>query len=87
MARFAPAGVKARHRYAFMPFGAGHRTCIGSVFATMEAVAILAVLLKSVRLELAGDALPAPKLRITLRPAKEIEMRVSARAAVGEKIL
>jgi cytochrome P450 len=81
--RFAPAEVKARHRYAFMPFGAGHRICIGSAFATMEAVAILAVLLKSVRLEPVDNALPAPKLRITLRPAKEIKMRVSARAAAG----
>ena len=72
--RFAPAEVKARHRYAFMPFGAGHRICIGSAFATMEAVAILAVLLKAVRLEPVDDGLPAPKLRITLRPAKEIEM-------------
>ncbi|MGD0636054.1 MAG: cytochrome P450 [Beijerinckiaceae bacterium] len=81
--RFAPAEVKTRHRYAFMPFGAGHRICIGSAFATMEAVAILAVLLKSVRLQPVGDALPAPKLRITLRPAKEIEMRVSPRHAQG----
>jgi len=40
-------------------------------------------LLKSVRLQPVGDALPAPKLRITLRPAKEIEMRVSPRHAQG----
>lgn len=78
-ARFEASAVKARHRLAFLPFGAGNRVCIGTAFATMEAVAILAVLLQAVRLERTGKTLPAPKLRVTLRPADPLNMRVFAR--------
>ena len=76
--RFAPEPVKARHRYAFLPFGAGARICIGSAFATMEAVAVLAVLLRATRVAMA-DAMPGPLMRITLRPSRPVAMRVSAR--------
>ena len=77
--RFAPEQVKARHRYAFMPFGAGSRICIGSAFATMEAVAILAVLLQAVRLESPSGSMPKASMKVTLRPTQRVMMRVTAR--------
>ena len=73
--RFAPEAVRARHRFAYLPFGAGPRICIGSQFATMEAVAILAVLAKALRLEL-FEPVPPPRMRVTLRPTKPLRMRV-----------
>jgi cytochrome P450 len=66
--RFAPEAVKARDRYVYLPFGAGPRICIGMSFALMEATAVLAVLLSSLRLRLRPGCIPHPKLRITLRP-------------------
>lgn len=77
--RFVPDRARARHRYAFMPFGAGPRVCIGAGFATLEAVAILAVLLRRFRLEPLGDADPRPAMRVTLRPAAPIRLRLHAR--------
>ncbi len=77
--RFAPEAVKGRHRYAYMPFGGGPRVCIGNGFATMEGVAILAVLLKTFRLVETTEPLPDAIVRITLRPKVERPLRVAAR--------
>ena len=77
--RFAPGTSGSRHRYAFMPFGAGPRVCIGTAFATMEAVAILAVIVKALRLDLVKPTLPRAKMLVTLRPGRALKMRVRPR--------
>lgn len=77
--RFAPERTKARHRYAYLPFGAGPRICIGAGFALAEAVAILAVLLGRFRLEPAAGPAPRPAMRVTLRPSKPIHLKVRER--------
>jgi cytochrome P450 len=81
--RFSAEQVKTRHRYAYMPFGAGPRICIGSAFATMEAVAILAVLLQALRLRSTSSDAASPTMRVTLRPKQELWMRIESRAAAG----
>ncbi|TNC12411.1 cytochrome P450 [Methylobacterium terricola] len=77
--RFAPEAAKARDRYAYLPFAAGPRICIGMGFALSEAVAILAVLIRSLRFSLRPGYLPVLKQRITLRPAEGMPMRVTPR--------
>jgi cytochrome P450 len=77
--RFAPDAAKARHRFSYLPFGAGPRICIGAGFALTEAVAVLAVLVKAMRLSLRPGFAPELKLRITLRPGTGMPMRVEPR--------
>jgi cytochrome P450 len=72
--RFAPEHVRARSRYAYLPFGAGPRLCIGNAFALMELAVIVAMVVRERRLELEpGYRLELEPLT-TLRP-KHLPMR------------
>ena len=74
---FLPETEAARHRYAYLPFGAGPRICLGNHFAYMEAQLALAVLLRRYDFELLGDDEPEPSA--TLRPKHGVRVRVRAR--------
>jgi cytochrome P450 len=76
--RFEPAAEEARHRQAYLPFGAGPRTCIGIHFALMEGPIVLATLLERVELALATTATVEPHPSATLRPLGGVPMRVTA---------
>jgi cytochrome P450 len=82
--RFDPHAVKERHRYAYMPFGAGPRICIGMNFALTEATAILATLVQAVRLDLPDGFAPKLKMGITLRAGEGMRMLVRPRGLPGE---
>ena len=66
--RFSEERSKGLHRFQFMPFGAGPRICIGMKFAYMEAVAMLATLLRELRFLPNAAHRVEPNIRITLRP-------------------
>ncbi|WP_368516516.1 cytochrome P450 [Rhizobium sp.] len=77
--RFEPEVARNRHRYAFMPFGAGPRVCIGNGFAMMEAVAILAVLLQKFRVTGSTEPSPKPVMKVTLRPMHPLSINLVER--------
>ena len=77
--RFLPGRRESIDRYAYLPFGAGPRICVAAQFALMEAVIVLATLVKAARLDYAGDTPPRAIQRITLRPEHGMPMRLSRR--------
>ena len=78
-ARFLPGQRETIERYAYLPFGAGPRICIGQQFAMVEAVLALTKLIGAFRFEYAGDAPPVPMHQITLRPQHGMPMKIRAR--------
>ena len=55
-------------RFAFLPFGAGPRICIGAGFAMQEAQIILATLLARFRFTAVPGREPVPEMILTTRP-------------------
>jgi cytochrome P450 len=75
--RFAPENSAARPRYAYLPFGAGPRTCVGLNFAMTEILAVLALILQRFRLRLAIDpaAIHAdPSVTLQARPGVPVRL-------------
>ena len=67
--RFASEATRSRHRFSYMPFGAGARACIGASFAMMEAQILLTSLLARFSFRLPSGFKPRPQMWLTLRPA------------------
>ena len=56
--RFSPENSKRRHRFAFVPFGAGVHACLGANFASLQARALLRMILEQHRLVLCDSEAP-----------------------------
>lgn len=77
--RFTPGWEERIPRYAYLPFGAGPRVCIGNGFAMMEARLILATMAQCYRLSLESDSAIRPIQLVTLRPGGPVRMRLQRR--------
>jgi len=79
--RFTPEREKGLPRYAYLPFGAGPRICIGMYFARMEGQLLLATLAQRVSFSLVpGQAIePDPVHHLALRPAGAVHVVVKKR--------
>ncbi|MGW3359740.1 cytochrome P450 [Streptomyces bungoensis] len=67
--RFDPARVAHRHRYAYIPFGAGPRFCVGSNLGMMEAVFVTALVSRDL------DLAVVPGHRGVAEPMMSLRMR------------
>ena len=76
---FVNDGEQLKDKYAFIPFSAGSRRCIGEYFSYIEMQAHLAIMLNTFRL----DALPDQQIEIepaiNLRTKNSIMMQISLR--------
>jgi cytochrome P450 len=77
--RFSPERAAARPRFAYIPFGAGPRICIGAAFAMAEAMLILATIAQRYRLHLKPGHPVEPQGLITLRPRYGLQMQLERR--------
>jgi cytochrome P450 len=77
--RFSSERVFARPRFAYIPFGAGQRICIGAAFAMTEAMLILAMIAQRYRLRLKRGHPVEPQGLITLRPRYGLRMTLQRR--------
>ncbi len=66
--RFAPERAENINRFAYLPFGAGPRVCLGMGFALQEAVIVLATLLARFRFRAIPGRDPEPVMILSLRP-------------------
>lgn len=76
--RFAPGKAASRSRYAYIPFGAGPRFCVGNTLGMMEATIVLATVARDLRLT-AGPGFRADgEPMLTLRIRGGLPMSVHA---------
>jgi cytochrome P450 len=73
------SGGQRGGRFAYFPFGAGTRVCIGEQFAWMEATLALATFAQRWRLRLLPNHTVTPQAIITLRVRHGLPMTVEAR--------
>jgi cytochrome P450 len=73
--RFTPDQEARRHRYAYLPFSAGPRHCIGESFAMAEMMIHLAVMARTVQPEPIHGTSVAVRAEINLRPRDPLYLR------------
>jgi enediyne biosynthesis protein E7 len=75
--RFDSANVSGRHRYAYIPFGAGPRFCVGNNLGMMEATLVLATVARDLRLKKTPGYKVVGEPMLTLRIRGGLPMSVS----------
>jgi len=74
--RFTAENVAARHRFAYLPFAAGHRNCIGAGQALVELKLIVARIAQRFELDLAPGHRVEPAPGTTMFPRYGMKMRI-----------
>ncbi|WP_334026583.1 cytochrome P450 [Nocardia terpenica] len=76
--RFDPERSANRPRYAYIPFGAGPRFCVGNNLGLMEAAFVIAAIARRMRLRKVPGGTVVPEPMLTLRVRGGLPMTVHA---------
>ncbi len=77
--RFQPEHAAGRHKFAFFPFGAGPRHCIGGEVAMLLIAMTIVSLLQRFSIEVVAGQQVKPVPRISLKPEPALWVRVGRR--------
>ncbi|MDH5394892.1 MAG: cytochrome P450, partial [Gammaproteobacteria bacterium] len=77
--RFAPDEVKKRHKFAFIPFSAGPRRCIGDYFSIVEMQIHLGTMAQKFKLEFINENPVELDPQVNLRSKHNIMMKLTKR--------
>jgi len=77
--RFLPEREASRHPFAYYPFGAGKRICLGNSFAMLEARIITALLARRFSARLVPGHVPQIEMRGTLMVRNGLPMQITRR--------
>ncbi len=75
--RFDKERTVGRSRFAYIPFAAGHRNCIGSYMAVMQSKLVVALIAQRYRLSLVPGHVVEPQAATTMRPKYGMKMNVN----------
>jgi cytochrome P450 len=78
--RFTPERAAQQHRFAYFPFGAGPRACIGKPLALFDMHLTFVTLAQTYRLRLIPERPVQPALGATLQPRGNLWMTVHERS-------
>ncbi|WP_405094258.1 cytochrome P450 [Micromonospora sp. NBC_01392] len=76
--RFDPVRSTDRPRYAYIPFGAGPRFCVGNHLGLMEAAFVLSMLVRELRLTKVATHQVVPEPMLSLRMRGGMPMTISS---------
>ena len=77
--RFSEEASKARHKFAYLPFSAGPRRCIGDFFAMVETQIHFGLMLRHITMHYLDDTPPELAPEVNLRTRQPIMLQLQIR--------